>query len=318
MALGRLEGERAVVLERHVYPSREFSALELVVETFLLEPQIAPHARSIESACFAVAGPVTDGRATLTNLAWTPDETEIAERFALKRARIINDFAAAALGIASLADDDLLTLQAGIALERGPCVVVGAGTGLGVALLDWDEGGYEVHPSEAGHSDFAPVDALQDQLLVYLRRQFERVSCERVVCGAGLTRILDFLTQSAVAKPSAALVEAMANADPAQAISTFALGAHEPLAMQTLDLFVSAYGAFAGNMALAIVARGGVYIAGGIAPKIARKLTDGTFVRAFAAKGRFRPLLETIPIKVVMNEQVGLLGALAEAARWVR
>jgi glucokinase len=184
-----------------------------------------------------------------------------------------------------------------------------------VAILDWDATYYEVHPSEAGHCDFAPVDELQDRLLVHLRRQYPRVSYERVLSGAGLVRILTFLQESGGGAPSDMLREALANDSGARAITELGLANQDALAAQALDLFVSAYGAFAGNMALATLARGGVYIAGGIAPKIAAKLEDGSFIRAFTAKGRFKAVLETLPVHVVMNDQVGLYGALADAGR---
>ena len=314
-ALARFENGNPVVIERKVYPSAKYAALEPAIEAFLAESTVASHAADIEAACFAVAGPVQHGRGRLTNLPWEVDETGIATRFGFRKTRVINDFAAAGLGIAHLSHDDLLTLQAGVEIERGQRVVVGAGTGLGVAVLDWDETYYEVHPSEAGHCDFAPVDALQDRLLAHLRGQFPRVSYERVLSGEGLVRILTFLQESGAGAPSDELREALANDSGAQAITGLGLTKQDPLAAQALDLFVSAYGAFAGNMALVTLARGGVYVAGGIAPKIADKLHDGTFIRAFTAKGRFKGMLETLPVHVVMNDQVGLYGALAEAAR---
>lgn len=315
IALARFEGGKPVVLERKVYPSARYPALEPIIDAFLAEGAVAPNAPAIEAACFAVAGPVEGGRGRLTNLPWEADEVEIARRFGFAATRVINDFAAAGLGIAHLGSDDLLTLQRGAALERGERVVVGAGTGLGVAVLDWDETYYEVHPSEGGHSDFAPVDTLQDRLLAHLRRQYPRVSYERVLSGSGLVRILTFLQESGAGAPSDLLKEALANESGAPAITELALTKQDALAVQALDLFVSAYGAFAGNMALVTLARGGVYIAGGIAPRIAAKLQDGSFIRAFTAKGRFKSLLESVPVNVVMNDQVGLYGALAQASR---
>lgn len=315
LALARFEDGRPAVIERKVYPSARYAALEPAIDAFLAEVAVAPHAADIQAACFAVAGPVVDGRGRLTNLPWEVDQAQIAQRFGFRSARVINDFAAAGLGVAHLAPDDLLVLQPGTPLERGQRVVVGAGTGLGVAVLDWDGTHYEVHPSEAGHSDFAPVDALQDRLLAHLRRQYPRVSYERVLSGSGLERILAFLIETGTGAPSEMLREGLANASGAQAITGLALAKQDALAVQALDLFVSAYGVFAGNMALTTLARGGVYIAGGIAPKIAAKLEDGAFMRAFTAKGRFKALLETIPVQVVMNDQVGLYGALACASR---
>lgn len=314
IALARLAGGKPVIVEREVFKSQEHAALESVIDTFLKSPGVAPHAGAITGACFAVAGPVEHGRARLTNLPWQPDERVIAHRFGFPRVRIINDFAAAGRGVEHLAPEDLLTLQSGRPEVRASRVIVGAGTGLGVALLDWDENGFEVHSSEAGHTDFAPVDALQVELLAHLRSEFSRVSYERVICGSGLARILEFIAKTGGVTPSAELRQAMQQGDPANAISEFALAGRDDAAVRALEIFVCAYGSFAGNMALVVLAHGGVYLAGGIAPKIVAKLTDGAFMRAFTNKGRFRSILETMPVHVVMNDHVGLYGALAEAA----
>ena len=315
VALARFEGSIPRVLKRAFYPSRQYASLDLVIAQFLAEAEVAPHAGAIGGACFAVAGPVEQGRAKLTNLSWRPDEMEIARVFGFPRVRIINDFAAAGHGIAYLSGDDLLTLQAGEPVEHEARAVVGAGTGLGVATLDWDPGGWEVHASEGGHTDFAPIDAIQDQLLSYLRSLFGRVSYERVISGPGLPRIFEFLERSGSGVPTRALAAAIQAGDPSRAIAEFALSKTDDLAVRALDIFVSAYGAFAGNIALTTLAHGGVYVAGGIAPKIAEKLKDGTFIGAFAAKGRFQKLLHAVPVHVVMNSHVGLYGALSEAAR---
>jgi glucokinase len=195
-------------------------------------------------------------------------------------------------------------------------LVIGAGTGLGVGLLTWQGDGYHAHPSEGGHADFAPMDELQDRLLAHLRRTFGRVSYERIVSGPGLMRIFSFLQDTGAGMPSKAFQDASnKRSDTAELIAEFALAKLDPLAVRALDLFISVYGAFAGNMALATLARGGVYISGGIAPKIAGKLKEGAFMRAFTTKGRFSELLAAIPVHVVMNAQSGLLGALLEAER---
>ena len=315
LALARIGSGAPRLLEMRSYASREHATLEHVVETFLREA--AQDAKGVRAACFAVAGPVEHGRGKLTNLAWQPDEQVIAQHFGFPHTCVINDFAAAGIGIGQLAPTDLLTLQEGHAEEGGDRVVVGAGTGLGVALLEWSGTRYVVHASEAGHTDFAPNDALQDDLLAHVRREFPHVSYERILSGAGIARILAFLEASGAGATSPALKAAMARGDPARAITESALEGRDPVAMRALDVFVAAYGSFAGNMALTMLARGGVYIAGGIAPKIASKLADGTFRRAFAAKGRFRSLLESLPVHVVMNEHVGLYGAVVEAGRLV-
>lgn len=314
LALARFDGSARTLLKLANYPSGEYPALESVVHAFFRDADVTPHVAHLTAACFAVAGPVENGQARLTNLTWQIDESALAEACALPRVRVINDFAAAALGIAELAPQDFLTLQSGTPVARGERVVIGAGTGLGVGLLSWCEGRYHVHASEGGHADFAPGDALQDQFVAYLRRSFAHVSAERVLSGAGLPRILRFLEESTGQRAGTALVDAMAQADPAVAITNFALTARDELATRALDVFVAAYGNFAGSMALTTLAHGGVYVAGGIAPKISAKLANGTFMRAFSSKGRFKSLLETLPVQVVMNAQVGLYGALAEAA----
>jgi len=314
MALARFEGAIPVMAALHVYKSGEHASLESVIETFLRRPDVAPHAEAVAGACFAVAGPVVHGRGRLTNLPWQPDETELAQQFKFPRVRIINDFAAAGRGIEHLGRGDLETLQAGAPGLGAARVVLGAGTGLGVAMLDWDGDGYEVHPSEAGHTDFAPVDGVQVELLAYLRGEFRRVSHERVICGAGLKRVFDFVEHSGAAVPSAALEAAMVAGDAPGVISEFALSGRDEAAARALEIFVTAYGSFAGNMALTMLAHGGVYLAGGIAPKIISKLKEGAFMRAFTDKGRFSTVLESMPVHVVMNDHVGLYGALAEAA----
>jgi glucokinase len=316
LALARCGGGEREILGRTVYHSRDYTALAAAVTAFLNDLRFQG-CGPVAAACFAVAGPVENGRARLTNLPWGVDEDAVARELGIPHVRVINDFAAAGLGIAELAESDFLTLQGGSAIERGDRVVIGAGTGLGVAWLIWDgeRHRYRVHPSEGGHADFAPNDALQDELLAHLRRERGHVSAERVLSGPALAAIFDFLRQRDRIEPISALAEAMTKGDPAGAIAEFALSGGDSLAVRALDLFVSAYGAFAGNMALVALAHGGIYVAGGIAPKIAKKLEDGTFIRAFRSKGRFRALLESIPVKVVKNEQVGLLGAVAEAAR---
>jgi glucokinase len=318
LAIARCEHGRYTILKRAVYPSRGYATFETAVEAFLQDADVQPFSHTLAGACFAVAGPVENGSAGLTNLSWRIDERSVAAHFGIARVKIINDFAAAGLGIGELAPSDFLTLQEGSPVHRADRVVIGAGTGLGVAWLTWDEDRYCVHPSEGGHSDFAPADVVQDELLRYLRRELGHVSYERVLSGPALPRILAFLEASGIGAPTQPLLDALASGNPARAITDFALARRDVLAARALDLFVSAYGAFAGNMALLALAHGGIYVAGGIAPKIAAKLEDGTFMRAFTAKGRFVKLLESIPVRVVLNEQAGLLGAVSEAARLAR
>ena len=309
-------GPGPAIIAQRVYASQDFSGLEEIVAHFLGRAEVGTRGTPIGAACFSVAGPVADNASTLTNLGWKVDGAALERAFRLPVARLINDFAAAGAGIASLTAADIETLQAGHPVERGTRIVIGAGTGLGVCLLTWQKDGYHAYPSEAGHADFAPVDELQDRLLVHLRRTFGRVSYERVVSGPGLMRIFSFLQESGAGMPSRQLLDAShTRNDTAELIAEFATAKLDPLAVRALDLFVAVYGAFAGNMALATLPGGGVFIAGGIAPKLASRLREGDFIRAFADKGRFRDLLASLPVHVVKNPQVGIYGALLEAAR---
>lgn len=309
-------GARPQIVAEHIYSCRDFDGVQPILTDFLQQQAVAGHRSAIAGACFSVAGPVAGNSTTLTNLGWQVSGNTIAAEMRLPEVRLVNDFAAAGFGINRLAPGELETLQEGRPVARASRLIIGAGTGLGVALLIWQDDGYAVQPSEAGHADFAPVDEQQDRLLAHLRRTYGRVSYERVVSGPGLMRIFSFLQETGAGVPSKQLRDAdKTRKDTAELIAEFALAKLDPLAVRALDLFVAVYGAFAGNLALATLAHGGVYIAGGIAPRIAPKLKEGAFMRAFAAKGRFSELLATMPVHVVMNPLVGLHGALAEAAR---
>lgn len=315
-ALAAAGGARPQIVAQHVYACREFDGLQPIVAAFLQQQPVAGHRGAIAAACLSVAGPVAANATTLTNLGWKVSGNSLAAELRLPEVRLVNDFEAAGLGIGRIAANELETLQEGSPVARAARLVIGAGSGLGVGLLTWQDDGYSVHPSEAGHTDFAPVDELQDKLLVHLRRTYGRVSYERVVSGPGLMRIFSFLQETGAGVPSKQLRDAeKARQDTAELIAEFGMAKLDPLAVRALELFVAIYGAFAGNMALAMLAHGGIYIAGGIAPKIAPKLKEGVFMRAFTGKGRFSQLLATMPVHVVMNPLVGLYGALAEAAR---
>lgn len=292
------------------YFNAGYAGLAEILDEFLREAG----ASGIAAACFALAGPVSGRRVKLTNLPWEVDADALATRFAIGRVSLINDFEAVGLGIAALQPTDLLTLQAGKPQAQGVRVVVGAGTGLGVAWLSWQDNRYAVHPSEGGHMDFAPADAIQYELLQYLQRRHGHVSYERIISGPGIVATFEFLRDSGQGTPSAQLVAATKEGDAAAAITQFAQG-DEPTARMALDLFLRVYGAFVGNVALAALPRGGIYVAGGIAAKIAATMQQGTFLRAFLNKGRFAGLLETLPLHIVTNPQAGLLGAGLTAQR---
>ncbi len=292
------------------YRSAAFAGFEAVLDDFFgREPVHALRGR-IGGACFAVAGPVRANAAQLSNLPWYVDGAVLEARYDVAPVLIVNDFAAIGHGITALGEHDVVTLQQAPADPRGPRLAVGAGTGLGVCILTWNASRYVVHASEAGHVDFAPGNATQDALLAHLRADFGHVSYERVVSGPGLLRIFGFLQQRATHAPCAALAVALRGPDAPAAISRFAIDKCDPLAERALDLFVEIYGAFAGNMALATLARGGVYLAGGIARQIAVTLADGRFVQAFTSKGRFAEFLRGCPVHVVTDPKVGIKGAL--------
>lgn len=301
------------VLAERRFDSAAYASLNQVVAAFLSDfPYL-----SLAAACFGVAGPVEGGRANITNLSWQIDEASIAAEFRIPQVRLVNDFQAVAYGIEALENRDMATLQTGVPQEGGVRAVIGAGTGLGEGFMVWQGGHYEAFPSEGSHADFAPTDALQVELLRHLAAHYGHVSYERLLSGPGLVNIFEFLCDSLGQQATAALQSAMQAGDPAAAISDCALRGEDRLAVSALDLFARIYGAEAGNLALKVLARGGVYIAGGIAPHIMGKLEDSEFLRAFADKGRFAGLLGEIPVHVVLNHKVGLLGAARMAERIV-
>jgi len=312
LQISAADGAREPLLQKS-YSNAGYAGLAEILDEFLREAGVS----DIAAACFALACPISGRRVRLTNLSWEVDADELAARFAIFRLSLINDFEAVGLGVAALQPADLLTLQAGKPQAQGVRVVVGAGTGLGVAWLSWQEDGYAVHPSEGGHMDFAPADAIQYELLQYLQQRHGHVSYERIVSGPGLAAIFEFLRDTGRGIPSAQLIAAMGRGDVAAAITQFAQQGDEPIARMVLDMFLRIYGAFVGNVALAALPHGGIYVAGGIAAKIAATMREGAFLRAFLDKGRFTGLLETLPLHIVTNPQVGLLGAGLTAQRMV-
>lgn len=304
MARGNLR-----VVAEHNYPSAEHGSLGEIVEHF-----VAAHALRVAYACFGIAGPVRDGRVKTPNLPWVIDASAMGRLLGLDAVALINDLEANAWGIAALGPDDVLTLNAGAYTGQGNATVISAGTGLGEAGLFWDGERHRPFSCEGGHADFAPRDAREVELLRHLMNRFGHVSCERVLSGPGLHNIYEFLRESGRGSETPAVVEAMRDHDVSAVIAQAALEGRCGLCVQALELFVSIYGAEAGNVALKFMAMGGVYIGGGIAPKIVGKLQDGTFMRAFVAKGRMQPLLESMPVRVILNPKTALLGATRYAA----
>jgi glucokinase len=291
------------IVEERKFPSGEYTNLEHMLHEFLAA---APH--SFERACFGVAGPIREQRCAATNLPWVIDARELRAALGGREAVLINDLEATAYGISALATEDFETVHAGAPGASGNACVVAAGTGLGEAGMYWD--GREHHPfaTEGGHASFAPANALQIELLRYLHRAFPHVSWERVLSGPGLINLYHFFRDTRGGEEPKWLAEEMRSGDPAAAISRAAMEGKSELCEQALDLFVTLFGQEAGNAGLRYLARAGVYLAGGIAPKILPRLRGAQFLGAFLAKGRMRPLLEAMPVRVILNERAALLG----------
>lgn len=312
-----------------LYPSRDFPDLVPIVQRFLLAAgqQLSKPVRP-QKACFAIAGPVVNDTCVLTNLAWFLDARRLESELEISKISLINDFAAVGYGILGLDSQDLYTLQAATPQPEAPIAVIGAGTGLGQGFLIQQTGGYQVFSSEGGHTDFAPRNELEFQLLQYLRDKYDiqRISVERVVSGQGIVAIYQFLRDRQIAQESPEIGQIIRtweqetgrsekSVDPAAAIAKAALEKSDRLSEQTMQLFVEAYGTEAGNVALKLLPYGGLYVAGGIAAKILPLMKEGSFLRSFGQKGRVSPLLEKVPISIVLNPQVGLIGAAICASR---
>ncbi|HEY7220825.1 MAG TPA: glucokinase [Candidatus Binatia bacterium] len=310
LALFSVRGEKLRVESQRNFPSKHYSGLIPVLQEFLGG---ADHA--IDAACFGIAGPVIDGKVKTPNLPWMVDATELRDALKLDGVALLNDLEAAAYGILTLESDEFLVLNQGTMRHSGNKALIAAGTGLEQALL-YDNGRhFHPLPSEGGHADFAPRNELEIELLRYLIGRFNHVSYERVVSGPGLLNIYRFLKDVRKLAEPAWLTERLSAAhDQSAVISKAALANEAPICGEALNLFVSAYGAEAGNLALRAKSVRGLYVGGGIAPKIVAKLNDGGFMRAFVDKGRYTDMLAAIPVYVVLNEQAALRGAAYYAA----
>ncbi|MFW6051564.1 MAG: glucokinase [Myxococcota bacterium] len=286
-------------------------------------PDIAPMVRRflegdrpVDRAGIGVAGPVVNDTCRATNLPWELDARRIETDLGIPRVHLVNDFAAVALGIRSLAPDDLVVLQDGEVDPDGPVIAVGAGTGLGEAIVIPDPRGERIISSEGGHTDFAPRTEDEMALLRFLwKRHRGRVSVERVVSGRGLAALYDFVVEEGLAPTSEDVRRRVREEDPGHVIGTAALEGSDDACVKAVDMFVSAYGAEVGNFALTVLPTGGVYLAGGIAPRLVERFRGPTFLDAFLSKGRMSYLLERLRVMVIMNTRVGLLGALVAGKR---
>jgi glucokinase len=317
LALFTFKGGRLSPVVEHTLPSQAYAGLEDVVREFLhrANSQKPPTTiGEISGACFGVAGPVVHDRIETPNLPWIISGQRLRQALGLEAVKLVNDLEATGYGIASLGRDEFVTLNEGSLGERGNAALIAAGTGLGEAMLYWDGEDFIPIASEGGHADFAPRNGLEIELLRYLLDRLDRVSYERVLSGPGLFNIYSFLRDSGYGEEPAWLTERLEQGDPSAEISKAALANENALCVQAQDMFVSIYGAEAGNLALKVKAIGGLFVGGGIAPKIIDKLRDGTFMRAFTDKGRLSPLLEAIPVRVILNPKAALYGAARFAA----
>jgi glucokinase len=296
------------MLREQTLPSAEHDTFEQALALFLHDQP------KIDAACFGIAGPIIDQRCQTTNLPWIIDGEEIRQRFDFGRVRLLNDLEAMALGMLHLDPEDLIELNPNAEPQTGNAAVIAAGTGLGEAILFWDGDKHHAMATEGGHCDFAPQTEQQVNLLSYLKGIYpEHVSWERLVSGMGFSHLYDFLEQTRFAPPCPAVPSAdnpQPGVDRNAVISRLGIAGEDELCAEAVRQFAELYGAEAGNLALKGLAVGGVYIGGGIAPKIRSVLESGEFMRSFTAKGRFQSLLARMPVKLALNPRTPLLGAM--------
>jgi glucokinase len=289
------------------YPSSEFDSFNLIVDRVLSKTGVP-----VEMLCVGVAGPIIDGRVQVTNLPWLIDQAELEQTSGLKRVILLNDLEAIASAVPILRPDDLPVINPGSPEPGGAKAVIAPGTGLGEAFLTWDGSRYHAHPSEGGHADFAPTNPLEGELLRYLRERFDHVSYERLCSGMGIPNIYSFLLDTGRYEEPDWLHRALAGGDdPTPIIAAAALNEISPcpICTEALRIFVSILGSEAGNLALKVLATGGVYLAGGIPPKILPVLRQPAFIESFSRKGRFADHMRTIPIYLIRNEHAAMIGA---------
>lgn len=308
LALFDLEADLHKPLAEAAFPSRRYASLEAVVTDFLRAANHPP----IERAAFGVAGPVVQGRAEITNLPWLLEESALARALNVAHVHLLNDLQSIASAVPVLAPQDIHTLHPGVAVPQSPIAVIAPGTGLGEAFLIWDGAQYRAHPSEGGHTSFAPMNDEQIEMLRFLRTRYDHISYERVCSGIGIPNIYAFYKESGRYAEPPWLAQALAAADdPTPVIVQNAVDRpHDcEICVQTLQMFVSILGEESGNLALKVLATGGVYIGGGIPPRILPALSNGRFMQAFLDKGRFADLLAPVPVHVILNPKVALMGA---------
>ncbi len=298
------KGKKRESLLLEKYRSADFADFSPLLKQFIT----TLNGKQVEAACFAVAGPVQNGRCQATNLPWVIDARELSEELGIKKVWLINDVEANAWGITVLKSEELSVLNPG-GEQQGNAALISAGTGLGEAGLYWNGKSHVPFACEGGHGDFAPTDEEQVDLWRFLKGKFEHVSYERILSGSGIFQIYQFLVEVKNEKQCPAVQELDNRKEPQRIITEKALKKECPTCLRALDLFCSIYGSEAGNLALKMLSMHGIYIGGGIAPKIRDILKNGRFMKAFIAKGRFATLLSKIPVYVILNDQTALLGA---------
>jgi glucokinase len=303
LALFNVTGLQLDTLIEHSYPSRQYASLNAILEEFT-----GTHDHLPDAACFGIAGPVRDNKADATNLPWHISAADIARRFRIKQVALLNDLEATAWGLRALDEDDFQLLNTGTPDPAGNAAIIAAGTGLGEAGLARAGDSFKPFATEGGHTAFSPCSELEIELLRFLMDRYGHVSWERVLSGPGLVNLHEFLCRYRNQPIPDWLQQEMRDGDPAAAISRAAQSGLDALSSEALELFAHLYGAEAGNLALKMMASGGIYLGGGIAPRILGQLTAGTFMSAFMAKGRMRPLLEQIPVRVILNDRTALYG----------
>jgi glucokinase len=307
LAIFALEAGLHDPIAEATFPSRRYPSLEAVVEDFWKKIERPP----VEQAVFGVAGPVVQGRAEVTNLPWRMEETALRKALDVEAVYLLNDLQSIASAVPVLEPGDVHTIHAGKAVAQTAIGIVAPGTGLGEAFLTWDGANYHAHPSEGGHTSFAPVDEEQVEMLRFLLNRFPHVSYERVCSGIGIPNIYAFYKETGRYPEPTWLTEAFAKAeDITPLVVQNALSGEDcEICVRTLEMFVSVLGAEASNMALKVLATGGIYLGGGIPPRILPALSNGRFMDAFLDKGRFAELLQNVPVHVILNPKVALMGA---------
>ncbi len=306
LALFKVEDKKLVVQVQHQFPSRDFSSFSEVIKAFEEKTEMP----QVRAACFGIAGPVIEGRCRTTNLPWDISTADLQNHLNTDKVRLLNDLESTAYGMLYLPEEEFINLNPRGRPSNNSRAVIAAGTGLGEAMLYYDGNDYHPIASEGGHSDFAPVTAQQDELLRWMRNRYPgHVSYERILSGPGIYTLYEFLYESGFAPQPASMMNISVGEDRSAMVSSCALKEHDPLCMEALRLFVEIYGAEAGNLALKTISLGGVYIGGGIAPKILSVMTNNHFMNGFTSKGRFEEMLRGMEVKISLNPETALLGA---------